>query len=183
MENTQLIKQLAEGDETAFRYLFDLYYDKLFHTAFYFLKSREVAEEAVSDVFYAIWKKRSTLPIVENMESYLFIAVKNQALHYLRRGSIPDFDSMDLYQIYLIQDTENPENTLLDKEYEQLIQKAVDSLPEKCKEVFRLFVAESLKHKEISALLDISIKTVEAHISRAYKRIAEYVNSKYEDKN
>lgn len=179
MEKTALLERISKGDKMAFRYLFDLYYDKLFHTAFYFLKSREVAEEAVADVFYSIWKKRSTLQHVENVENYLFITVKNQALHYLRRGYVSSFESVDLYQIYLIQDTENPETALIDKEYEHLIQRAIDILPEKCKEVFRLFVSEKMKHREISVLLEISVKTVEAHITRAYKRIAEYINQEY----
>ena len=180
-ETTTLLKRISQGDEIAFRTLFDMYYDKLFHVAFYFLKSKEFSEEAVSDVFYLIWKRRSTLLSIKSIDNYLFISVKNQALHYLRRGYIPeDNNPIELYRIFLVPDADTPELALLDKEYQQLIQKAIESLPEKCREVFRLVISDKLKHKEISALLNISEKTVEAHITRAYKRIADYVNREYE---
>jgi len=178
-EGTTLLKKITEGDETAFRLLFDMYYQKLFHLAIFFLKSKELGEEAVSDVFLSIWKKRDTLDTVQDIERYLYTAVKNQALHYIRRSSQPDYEPIDLYSIDLIPDNDNPELTLLDKEYRDLIQQAINSLPDKCKEVFRLVQSDKLKQKEIAQLLDISIKTVEAHISTAYKRIAQYVNKEY----
>lgn len=175
-----LLERISQGDETAFRSLFDLYYDKLLHVAFYFLRSKEFSEEAVSDVFYTIWKRRSTLPMIEDIGDYLFVSVKNQALHYLRRGYVPENDNlMELYQVDFLQDADTPELSLIDKEYQQLIQKAINSLPDKCREVFRLVISDKLKNREISALLNISEKTVEAHITRAYKRIAEYVNKEY----
>ena len=84
-----------------------------------------------------------------------------------------------MYTIELLPDGNNPEISLLDQEYQKLIQEAILSLPEKCREVFRLVLSDRLKHKEIAQLLNISEKTVEAHITNAYKRIAQYVNKKY----
>ncbi|WP_456088510.1 RNA polymerase sigma-70 factor [Parabacteroides sp.] len=178
-EIARLLCKISKNDEVAFRTLFDIYYQKLFHLALYFLKSKELAEEAVSDVFLFIWKKRETLNEIDNIERYLYTSVKNQALHYIRRGYITNQDSIDLYTIELLPDGNNPEITLLDQEYQKLIQEAILSLPEKCREVFRLVLSDRLKHKEIAQLLNISEKTVEAHISNAYKRIAQYVNKKY----
>ncbi len=178
-----LIRKIAEDDENAFRELFNLYYQKLFHTAFYFLKSREWSEEAVCDVFYTVWKKRKTLPDIKDINSYLYISIKNQALHYIRRAGFSGPDRQELYQIEYLPNQDSPEEDLLDNEYKELIQKAIFSLPGKCRETFRLYISDKLKQKEIARILDISEKTVEAHIANAYKRITQYVNKEYDVTN
>ena len=99
---SSLIDNIAKGDEKAFRLLFDMYYQQLFHHAFYYLSSKEQAEEAVSDVFFIIWKKRETLDQIENIESYLYTSVKNQALHYIRRTNEPDKDPLEMYHVEVI---------------------------------------------------------------------------------
>lgn len=180
-ESSALLKRIIENDEAAFSILFDMYYQKLFHLALYYLKSKELAEESVADVFYIIWKRRQTLGEVMDIEKYLYISVKNQCLHYIRRQVIPDHDPLSLYTIELIPDINNPESVLMDDEYRELVQNAIDSLPEKCREVFRLVIADNLKNREIAQLLDISEKTVEAHITSAYKRIALSVKKKYKN--
>lgn len=174
-----LIEKIVQGDETAFRKLFDLYYQKLLHLAIYFLHSKELGEEAVADVFYKVWQKKDSLAKINDIESYLYISVKNQALHYIRRTPVIDKIPLELYTIDILPDENNPEDKLLDQEYKVLIQNAINSLPEKCREVFRLMLSDKLKHKEIAQLLNISEKTVEAHITNAYKRIAQYVNKEY----
>jgi RNA polymerase sigma-70 factor (ECF subfamily) len=181
-ETSVLICKIIREDESAFKQLFDLYYQKLFHVAFYFLKSKEQGEEVVSDVFFNLWMKRRMLSNVGNIESYLYIATRNQALYYLKkRQKQPDTNVSDLYSVEWIPDSKTPELNLLNQEYEGLIQQAVYSLPEKCREVFRLVLSDKLKHKDIAQLLNISEKTVEAHIAQAYKRIAEYVNKSYRE--
>ena len=177
---TTLLVKISQGEETAFRQLFDMYYQKLFHVAVYFLKSNELAEEAVSDVFYIIWKKKESLLEIDDIEKYLYTSIKNQALQYIRRPSLSGaLDSLDLYTVELIPDVNNPEMSLLNQEYLNLIQDAINSLPDRCREVFRLVQSDKLKHKEIAQILDVSEKTVESHIANAYKKIALYVNKKY----
>lgn len=179
----KLLKQLIEGNESAFRLLFDTYSRRLFHLAYAYLHSKELAEEAVLDVFTTIWNKRDLLSVVKDIERYLYISVKNQALHYIRRNYIKENDSLDLYEIELLPEDNTPEKTLIDLEYQSLIQDAINSLPPKCKEVFRLVLADKLKNREIADLLDISEKTVNQHIALAYKRISAYVNKQYSDKD
>lgn len=181
-ESGELLNRISRSEETAFRQFFDVYYRKLFHVAFYFLKSKELAEEAVADVFYFIWRKRAHLPAIKDLDSYLYISVKNRALHYLRHHSFQKGDLAELYTLEYIPDPDNPERTLLDEEYKKLIQNAIDSLPAKCKEVFRLAFSSKMKHKDIAVLLDISGKTVEAHITKAYREIGLYVRRAYETK-
>lgn len=178
-DNKLLLRKISEDDEVAFRKLFDTYYQKLFHLALYFIKSKELAEEIVSDVFFIIWKRRKALGDVDDIEKYLYISTKNQALHYIRRTPVIDKIPLELYTVNVLRDENNPEDKLLSQEYSTLIQKAIDSLPDKCREVFRLVLSDKLKHKQIAQLLNISEKTVEAHITTAYKRIAQYVNKEY----
>jgi RNA polymerase sigma-70 factor (ECF subfamily) len=175
-----LINKITNGDEVAFKRLFMLYYQRLFHLAMYFLKSKELAEEVVSDIFFHLWIRKNTLTTISDINKYLYAAVKNQSLYYLRRKNImPNNDAMELYCIECIPDADDPESTLLNREYKDLVQQAILSLPEKCREVFRLVLSDRLKHKDIAILLDISEKTVEAHVANAYKRIAQYVTKKY----
>ena len=77
-----------------------------------------------------------------------------------------------MYEIELIPDSDTPEKSLMDEEYQVLVQQAIDSLPPKCREVFRL---------EIADVLGISEKTVNIHIAKAYERIAEFVNRRYKE--
>jgi RNA polymerase sigma-70 factor (ECF subfamily) len=180
-ETATLINKITAGDELAFKQFFLLHYQRLFHLAVYYLKSKELAEEVVSDIFFHLWIKKDTLPDISDINKYLYVAVKNQSLYYLRRKNIlPNNDALELYNIEWIPDADDPEGTLLNREYKDLIQQAILSLPEKCREVFRLILSDRLKHKDIAILLDISEKTVETHVSNAYKRIAQYVTKKYE---
>lgn len=174
-----LLSKIAEGDEKAFRSMWDIYYLKLFHVALYFVRSKELSEEAVSDVFFNIWQKKELLPSIDNLDKYLYVAVKNQALQYLKKQAAQNREPIDLYTVDFFHDQNNPELQFLDAEFQALVQQAIDSLPEKCKEVFRLHFSDKLKQREIGVLLDISEKTVGIHIMNAYKRIAQYVNHEY----
>lgn len=181
MENIQnLLEGMIVGDEKSLKQLYDYYGGQLFHLAYSILHSRESAEEVVLDVFLTLWNKRDSLSHVEDIRNYLYVSVKNRALHYLRRGGI-EKESVDLYEIELMPDEDNPENELIIQEYAMLIQEAIHSLPPKCREVFRLVYADKLKNREIAELLNISEKTVNIHISLAYKRIGLYVNKQYGD--
>lgn len=174
-----LLKSISESDEKAFRKFFDIYYQRLYNVALYFLKSKEWAEEAVADVFFIIWKKREDMVHIEDLNAFLYIMIKNESLHYIRRGKALMGSNQDLYTIESVADSSDPEKQMLNEEYLQIIQKAINSLPKKCREVFRLSINDRLKQREIAALLDLSIKTVELHMATAYKRIGEYVNKEY----
>lgn len=172
--------QIAEGSEDAFKLMFDTYSRSLFHLSYAFLHSRELAEEAVLDVFMTIWNKRTSLTSVKDIKKYLYMSVKNQSLYYIRRNGTNN-NSLDLYEVELLSDHSTPESALLDNEYQVLIQEAINSLPPKCREVFRLVLADKLKNREIAEILGISEKTVDQHIALAYKRISEFVNKSYSD--
>lgn len=176
-----LLTGVAGGDEKAFRRLWDIYYQKLFHVALFFLRSRELSEEVVSDVFFILWQKRTMLPDIGNLDKYLYVAVKNQSLQYLKKSVLQDKEAIDLYSVEFFHEENDPELQFLDSEFQLLVQQAINSLPDKCKEVFRLHFSDKLKQREIGIILDISEKTVGIHIMNAYKRIAQSVNQVYSE--
>jgi len=140
-----------------------------------FVKSTEVAEELVSDVFFTIWKNREMLSEIENFESYLYKIAKFKSLNYLRelKVNITDLDSVtiDLYQ----STTTTPEDDYLSQELISMINNAIEQLPTKCKLAFKLVREDNMKYKDAADHLGISVKTLEVHLSNAMKKIRSII--------
>ncbi|WP_226293995.1 RNA polymerase sigma-70 factor [Aquimarina algicola] len=168
-----LIKNIREGNEEAFKILFELYYSKLLYVAQNYISNKEDAEEIVQDVFVKIWKKRADISI--NINGYLFKSTKNSCLDYLRSKKNKLSRSNNTLQLEAVINynalSDSSASLLLEKELEQKIYASLSLLPEKCKRVFIKSRIEGLKNKEISDELDISIKTVENHMSKAIKHM------------
>lgn len=159
------------SDEQVFKELYERYAFNLFQFAYAFLKSKELAEEAVNDVFVALWKKRGQLAGIENLYAYLCRAVKNTALDYLDSNKRSATDPLDSLQAGHISFGMDPEHILINNELNQLIKKAVLELPPRCRLVFKLVKEDGLKYKDAAALLGISIRTVETQLAVALKKI------------
>lgn len=165
-----LLQRVSDDDERAFARLFDLHSFKAFRYAYYFLKSKAVCDEVVSDVFISIWNNRKKVAKINNFEAYLFTLSKNQALTYLTKISrIPEFT----YEILPegMSRFENPEEKIIANELEKAINEAIENLPEKCKIIFLMAREDKLRHHEIAEILDISEKTVNAQVSNAIKKL------------
>jgi RNA polymerase sigma-70 factor (family 1) len=167
----KLLEQIARDDQKAFGVLFQIFYKRLLGFAFQYVRTTEVAEEIVSDVFVKLWNKRSELTTIVNPEAYLFIAVKNGSLNYLEKYS--------LYQVVQLPDNERSELVNLDNpqkelEWKELLFKmdeAVSALPGECQRVFRLSREEGFKTKEVADILNVSPRTVETQLYRAIRKI------------
>ncbi len=157
-------------DQLAYKQLFALFYKSLHQFATSFVRSPEVAEEVVSDVFIKIWKKRAGLIRIHNLKLYLFISTKNGALNYLRAQKKiflqPEQYLVQLQSIYF-----NPEKLMLTAEMMNRVQKAVNDLPPRCQLIFKLIKEDGLKYREVADLLHLSIKTVENQMAIAIKKI------------
>src|SRR3954467_9806568 len=147
-------------DQFAYKELFAQFYKSLQQFAASIVRSHEVAEEIVSDVFIKVWKKRAGLNRINNLKLYLFISTRNGALNYLRTCKKiflqPDQYFVQLQSIYF-----NPEKLMLTAEMMNRVQKAINDLPPRCQLIFKLIKEDSLKYREVADLLHISIKTVE----------------------
>lgn len=168
----QLCQQIAQfDDEAAFGELFKLYYPRLLLFAETILKSRESAEEAVEDVFLKLWENRKVLPAINNINYYLLVAAKHKALNYLEKMERQAIISLDDVEVAFGDIPVDPENTLISLENVRIIQTIINELPPRCKLMFRLVKEDGLKYREVSALLNVSVKTVETQISLALSKI------------
>ncbi len=164
------------NDQQAFKRLFWLYYDPLFHFSNSIVKCKEAAEEIVEDVFVAIWKNRGKLPEVGNLKVYLYVSVKNYSINYLRRSK-PDYSlNMDNLDVSLLGSMPTPEEIIMASEMKKAIEAAVLELPPKCRMVYKLVKEDGLCHKEVAKIMEISPRTVEHHVASALRSIANHIH-------
>lgn len=169
-----LLLQIAEGDEIAFRHLFDFYKERLFTFAFGLTHSKVDAEEIVQDIFLKLWESRTTLSTIIYPQSYIYTMARNRALDLLASTG----RNQKLIQkvwANITQSEELTEHILQAKESQQLIYQAVAELTEKKQQIFELSRNDGLSHDEISNLLGISKQTVKNNLSEALKQIKLYL--------
>lgn len=170
-EDIDLYIKLRAGDEQAFQTLFRKYYSALCRFAHQFLKDREQAEEAVQDMFVKIWEKRETLNIDTSVKHYFFRSIRNHCLNQIQHEKIKKQYATRILD--LARQEIETEPSFLEVDLIRRIEKSIDSLPPKRKEIFRLSREQGMKYKEIAETLDLSIKTVEAQMGLALKHLRE----------
>ena len=163
---------IACGDFRAFEALFQQYYTALCYHALTYLPDAAAVEDVVSDVFARLWEKRNQLQVTTSVKSYLYRAVSNQCIDVLRRSYHKRVVFMDVISDQAAttsrtQVTDMPERKELSADIEQAIKK----LPRQCGIIFRMSKEAGLKYYEIAEMLDISVKTVETQMGRAFKAL------------
>jgi len=179
---TQLLQNICQSeDQKSFEELFKLFYERLLNFCLHYIKSKESAEEIVSDVFVKLWVKRKDLSHIQNLETYLFIAVKNHSLNHIKQFSNYRIAYLEDAGIHKLINTRDPQKELERKELIFKMDQAVNSLPPQCKIIFNLIKEEGLKYKEVAEILNISSRTVETQLVRAIKKLdkilAPYLDS------
>ena len=161
------------SDPKSFEVLFHELNPRLIKFCTLYVHYQQVAEEIVSDVFVKCWMDRAQMQQVEKPETYLFIAVKNQALNYNKRFSsiqVVNIEDHDGSGIQLINDA-SPELELEKKELIFKMDQAIGSLPRQCGIIFRLIKENGMKYKEVAEILNISHRTVHTQMLRAMKKM------------
>lgn len=172
-EVRRYLRQMKDEDsQQGFRNFYDLTYDRLFRIAYYYVKNEEWAQEIVLDVFMRLWEQRNTLPEVQSIEDYCFILTKNASLNYLEKESRHTTLSTDYLPEPTVQ-ADSPEDTLISEELFARYVKALDRLPERCREVFIRIREEKQSYAQVAEELDISVKTVDAQLQKALTRLKE----------
>jgi RNA polymerase sigma-70 factor (family 1) len=175
----QLCLLIAErDDEAAFGELFHLFYPRLLLFTEAILKNREAAEEAVEDVFLKLWENRKVLPAINNLNYYLLVAVKHRGLDYLEKMKKQAAISLDEVDLEFGDLAIDPENTLISAESIRIIQAIINELPPRCKLIFKLVKEDGLKYREVSDLLNVSVKTIETQMSLALGKIGEALQTR-----
>jgi RNA polymerase sigma-70 factor (ECF subfamily) len=173
-DEKSLLLRVAEGDENAFRQIFNAHWDNIYSVALAFTKSPVVAEEMVQDIFLRIWLKREKLPEIEKFDDYLFICARNHILNGLR-NKLKEQPFTDDLKNYFREASNQPEQQLLLKESEGIINDAVNHLPPQQRKVFILSQKEGLSHEEIAKEMGLSRLTVKTHMHFALKAVRKYM--------
>jgi RNA polymerase sigma-70 factor (ECF subfamily) len=163
------LEKLASGNHDAFRRLFMKYYPKVKCFITYFVKTEVIAEELSQDVFEYIWTNKEYLADLKSLNAYLFRIAKNKSINYLNHQKIEE----DYTLSYIDLQEYSIEEELYAKELELLIQLMVEKMPEQRRRIFEMSRIKNLKNSEIAEKLNISKRTVEAHLNLALKQIRE----------
>jgi RNA polymerase sigma-70 factor (ECF subfamily) len=169
---------LGQRDERAFEQVFKQHYKPLHAYAFTLLKDDAAAEEMVQNVFYKLWERQEGLHITGSIAAYLYRAVHNESLNYLKHQKVRAEHSLRV-SYHMDGRGESATRTVRMKELEEKLRTALNELPEGCRTVFQLSRFEELKYSQIAEVLGISIKTVENQMGKALKllrtRLAEFL--------
>lgn len=169
-----LISQLKKGNEDAFKYLYKLYYSEMCNYASNLCGNDELAKDIVQHIMIKVWKKGASLNVSISLKSYLFKSVFNHFIDTQRR-IIKETKKIDrLKQEALLEYSEITSEEIENRH--RLIDEEIEKLPKQCKEVFLLGKKDGLKYKEIADKLNISVKTVERHMSIALKKLRKKLN-------
>lgn len=161
---------LAEGDACAFEEIFNRYWLKLYGAALKRVKSREVAEEIIQDLFTLLWAKRESIKIHNSLAAYLFTSVRYMVFNHIQKEIVRD-NYRDSYQTSNVFRDNSTEETVFLNELIRNIEKEVKCLPSQCRSVFELSRKENKTNREIAEVLGISEKTVEGHLTKAIKHL------------
>lgn len=166
--NAYLLSGLRDSDPVAFKFIYKLYWTKLYDIAFYYTHSGQDAEDIVQDVFISIWSRREKLELKGPIENYLVRCTKYTAFFYLKlkrkKAASSTWTAAPVA-------TNNTDDYIRYKDLHGRIISLFESVSQKTRDIFYLSRFDGLSYAEISQTLDISVKTVEYHISQALKKL------------
>lgn len=164
----QLLLAIKNGDREAFTALYHRHSVMLYKNLLILVKSSQIADEVLQDLFVKVWEKRATIQINGNLADYLYRIGENLVYDFFRSAA-RDRQLKEQLNYYLATDSA----LLLDEpiENEALLVKAIDELPPQRRRIFRLCKIEGKSYQEVSSLLGISVSTVNDHIVKATKAI------------
>ncbi|MEJ1237207.1 RNA polymerase sigma-70 factor [Chryseolinea sp. T2] len=169
-----LLFQVAEGDEAAFRVLFNSYCHRVNSFATGLTRSETIGQETVQEIFMKIWLKREALTSVINFDAFLFTMVRNHVYNIMRRQAL-EAQAKSTFQGEVVATFDSEDDDVL-SERKHMLDKVVDSLPQQQRRVFQLCQLQGLKYQEAAALLNISRLTVKTHMQQALKTIRMQVS-------
>jgi RNA polymerase sigma-70 factor (family 1) len=170
------IRLLAAGNVTGFQQIYKRYAYAIERFAFKFLKSSELSEDCVQEVFSSVWINREKFTTVKSLESYLYGMCANKAKDFLKAYNIRKLNENEYARTQRVAGN-NVMDHLLDEECRALMQKAIDRLPATQRQVFELVTKEGLSHNEIAKNLGYSIKTVNNSMTAALHNVKTELGS------
>lgn len=169
--------------DAAYKALFRKYYSGLLFYATRLVNDEEEAEDIVQDVFVDLWKRKETVEMGEQIQSFLYRAVYTHALNVLKHRKVEEnycaaMEAIDQRRAAFYQPDHNDVIAHIEnKELRNEIRQAIGQLPDKCREVFKLSYLHDMKNQEIADVLGLSVRTVEAHLYKALKFLRKRLES------
>jgi RNA polymerase sigma-70 factor (ECF subfamily) len=160
-------------DMKAYKELYILLFDGLHKFSYSLIKSREGAEEIVSDVFVKLWQIRDQLSQIDNLKVYLYTITKNFSLNYITKNSKYPIVHLEQMNVETVIEIISPEDLYISGEAISRVKQVIHELPPQCKLIFQLVKDEGLKYKEVATVLNISVFTVRNQVAIATRKIAE----------
>ncbi len=174
----ELFDQVKTGDQKAFELFFSIYFARLNDFAKNVVKDDAISQDIVQEVFVKVWENSAQIESL-NLEAFLFRLVRNRCIDYIKHLKVVNNRMQEIHisskyeELYRIDFIGNEPYVLIEQELQTKIEKIIQSLPERCREVFILSRINGLKNKEIAEKLSINIKNVERHLNRALKTFRE----------
>ncbi|MFI2743683.1 RNA polymerase sigma factor [Zhouia sp. PK063] len=176
--NEKLIEKLQLGEESAYTFLVDKYHKRLFAYAHSLIHDHAAADDIVQNVFLKTWQHRYKLNSQYSIQSFLFSAVYNQFVNTYKKDRAMMLLEVKYHEMMYDVVDKMDESTL--EKLLHIVSKEIEKLPPKCKQVFTLSKKEGLTNQEIAEYMNISIKTVEAQITKGFTILREQLGEKYE---
>jgi RNA polymerase sigma-70 factor, ECF subfamily len=176
--DSEALLQMADGNIAAYRFLFDHHFSDLCNFLLIYLHSKELSEEIALEIFTYIWEKRETLQIKATFKSFLFASAKNKAISHYRKEHKVLFTSLEVGES-LVTEVSSAQQFMENSELREIINKAINKLPEKSRKIYQMAWEENLSHKEIARQLGLSSKTVENHVGIALHKLRESLKPYY----
>ena len=168
-DESLLLADLRGGSVDAFEEIFKRYWEPLYRVAKAKLRSHDEAEEVIQNIFSSLWEKRGLLHI-SNLEYYLHAATRNRILNIIR-DRIPQEKYWEYYAAFMPTHGDFTDQAVAVDDLHDAVESAVDHLPEKTRQVFRLSRLEGRSNAEIASLLNVSEKAIEYHLTKSLKQL------------
>ncbi len=174
-DDSRIVERIRAGDQAAFAELVLAYTRPLRTFIQGFVQSPQAAEELVQDLFLKIWRMGSELPVQSNLRAYLYMAARNSALVYCRHSRVTErwataaAKSPELAAMGMPARPADRRAELAELDAE--VRRAIDRLPERCRQAATLRFQHDLSYTEIASVMGVTIKAVERQVTRALKKL------------
>lgn len=171
LSDRMLVRRIRTGDERALEVVFKAHFAGMAAFVHRYVRSPDVAEELVQEIFLKLWTKREQLADIDTLKTYLYRAARNQALNWLRRQKLERRWQEEQSDMGEPSATTGADDDASEQEVAAAVRSAIDRLPPRCREVFLMSRDGGMTYSEIASALEISVKTVETQMGRALKSL------------
>lgn len=180
-ELPEILSRAATGEEAAFRSIFDFFRPNIYTTALRITNNEWMAEDIVQDTFIKVWIRRAELPNIENVEGWIYVVARNATFSMLKKAEHYKAFAQEEAKDALLRFYPEADYQLQDKEFQQILQLALDRLPDKQRQAYHLIKELQLKRDEAAKELQVSPETVKSNLELAMKSIRAYCMANLKD--